>query len=116
MSAKSDVEVAEARIEFLCEGAGDAVVLIPGGGCDASYFEGLARRIARAGFRTVAINPRGAGASTGRMEGLTLHTLAADVAAVIETLGARPVHVLGHRISNRGDNAWPWIVRILFVA
>ena len=57
MSAKGDVEVADARIEFLCEGAGDAVVLIPGGGCDASYFEGLARRIACAGFRAVAINP-----------------------------------------------------------
>jgi pimeloyl-ACP methyl ester carboxylesterase len=101
VSAKSDVEVADARIEFLCDGAGDAVVLIPGGGFDASYFEGLARRIARAGFRAVAINPRGAGASTGRLEGLTLHTLAADVAAVIEALGARPVHVLGHGISNR---------------
>lgn len=101
MSSKSEVEVGDARIEFLLDGAGDAVVMIPGGGLDASYFGGLARRVARAGFRAVAINPRGVGASTDRLEGLTLHTLAADVAAVIEALGSGPVHVLGHGFSNR---------------
>jgi pimeloyl-ACP methyl ester carboxylesterase len=100
-SSKRAVEVGDARIEFLPEGAGDAVVLIPGGGLDASYFMDLARRIAGAGFRAVPVNPRGVGASTGRLEGLTLHTLAGDVAAVIEALGSRPAHVVGHGFSNR---------------
>lgn len=101
MPSKCDVEVGDGRIEFLLEGTGDAVVFIPGGGLDASYFDGLGQRIARAGFCAVAVNPRGVGLSTGRLEGLTLHILAADVAAVIEALGSGPVHVLGHGFSNR---------------
>ena len=64
MPSKGEVEVGDTRIEFLLDGAGDAVVLIPGGGLDASAFEDLARRIAGAGFRSVAVNPRGAGEST----------------------------------------------------
>jgi pimeloyl-ACP methyl ester carboxylesterase len=98
---KGAAEVGDATIEFLLEGAGDAVVVIPGGGLDASYFEELARRIAGAGFRAVAVNPRGVGASKGRLAGLTLHTLAGDVAAVIEALGSGPAHVVGHGFSNR---------------
>jgi pimeloyl-ACP methyl ester carboxylesterase len=97
----SKVDVGDASIEFQSDGAGDPVVLIPGGGIDASYFGELARRIARAGFLAVAINPRGTGASMGRLEGLTLHTLAADVAAVIEAFASAPVHLVGHGLSNR---------------
>ena len=101
MSSKGETKVGDARIEFLLEGAGEAVVLIPGGGLEASNFEDLARRIAGAGFRAVAVNPRGVGASKGRLEGLTLHILAGDVAAVIEALGSGPAHVVGHGFSNR---------------
>lgn len=101
MSSKGDTRVGDARIEFLLEGAGEAVVLIPGGGLEASYFADLARRIAGAGFRAVAVNPRGVGASKGPLEGLTLHILAGDVAAVIEALGSGPAHVVGHGFSNR---------------
>src|SRR5215475_7227731 len=90
-----------AVIEFLAEGAGDSIVLVPGLGLDTSYFADLIRRLARAGFRAIAVNPRGAGASTGSTDGLTLHTLAADVAAVIDSLPARPVHVVGHGFGNR---------------
>ena len=50
MPSTSKVDVGDASIEFLSDGAGDPVVLIPGGGIDASYFGELARRIARAGF------------------------------------------------------------------
>lgn len=50
MALKSEVEVGGARIEFLADGAGDPVVFTPGGGLDASYFDDLARRVARAGF------------------------------------------------------------------
>lgn len=101
MPSTRHVEVGDAGIEFVLDGTGDAVVLIPGGGLDASYFADLGERMVRAGFSTVAVNPRGVGSSTGRLAGLTLHTLAADVAAVIEALGSRPVHVLGHGFSNR---------------
>jgi pimeloyl-ACP methyl ester carboxylesterase len=99
--SKRDVDVGDARSEFLLEGTGDAVVLIPGGGLDASYFADLGQRIAHAGFCAIAVNPRGTGSSAGRLAGLTLHTLAADVAAVIDALGSGPVHLLGHGFSNR---------------
>jgi len=49
--AKSAIEVGDARIEFLAEGAGDPVVLIPGGGIDASYFADLARAFVRSVIR-----------------------------------------------------------------
>jgi pimeloyl-ACP methyl ester carboxylesterase len=101
MQSKGKVGVGEARIEFLADGSGDTVVLIPGGGFDASYFDHFARRLAHAGFRAVAVNPRGAGESTGPLAGLTLHTFAADVAGVIDALDCGPVHVLGHAFGNR---------------
>jgi pimeloyl-ACP methyl ester carboxylesterase len=101
MQSKGKVNVGEAMIEFLDDGSGDMVVLIPGGGLDASYFDHFARRLAQAGFRAVAVNPRGAGESTGSLEGITLHTLAADVAGVIEALTGGAVHVLGHAFGNR---------------
>jgi pimeloyl-ACP methyl ester carboxylesterase len=101
MPSKGKVAVGEAMIEFLIDGAGETVVLIPGGGLDASYFADCARRLAHTGWRAVAVNPRGAGASTGPLEGFTLHTLAADVAGIIEALDGGPVHVLGHALGNR---------------
>ena len=90
-----------AVIEFLAEGSGDHVVLVPGLGLDVSYFADLSRRLARAGFCAIAVNPRGAGASTGSSDGLTLHTLAADVAAVMDGLPVRPAHLVGHGFGNR---------------
>jgi len=101
MRPKRTVEVAGAVVEFLVVGAGDPVVLLPGGGFDGSYFGELAQGLAGAGFCAVAVNPRGAGGSAGSLDGLTLHTLAADVAAVIEALEGGPVHVLSHGFSNR---------------
>ncbi len=101
MQSKGKVQVGEAMIEFLADGSGDTVVLIPGGGMDASYFDDFARILANAGFRAVAVNPRGAGESMGPMEGLTLHSFAADIAGVIEALNCAPAHVLGHAFGNR---------------
>ena len=49
----------------------------------------------------MALNPRGAGASVGSLEDLTMHDLASDVAGVIEELDVGPVHVLGHGFGNR---------------
>ena len=46
------------------------------------------------------------GASAGRMEHLTLHDFAADVAAVIEAEGGGPAVVLGHAFGQ-------WVARTL---
>jgi len=82
-------------------GCGEPVLLLPAGGCPSLYLVGLAETLVRAGWRVISIDARGAGGSTGPEESLTLHDLAADVAAVIEQLDAAPAHVVGHALGNR---------------
>jgi pimeloyl-ACP methyl ester carboxylesterase len=101
MSSTRLVKVGELVLEAVIEGAGEAVVLLPAGSAHISYLAPLAQHLAMAGFRTVAVNFRGVGASTGPLDGLTLHHLAADVAGVIEALAAAPAHVVGHAFGNR---------------
>lgn len=88
-------------IEATLRGSGDTIVLIPGRGLDADSLSNLAGDLNRVGLRTVVINARGIGGSSGPLDGLTLHDFAADVAGVIEALGLRQVHVLGHAYGNR---------------
>jgi pimeloyl-ACP methyl ester carboxylesterase len=95
------IKVGEARIEYFSQGQGPAVVLLPGGSLTVGYMEGLAKAVADAGYRAVRINFRGAGKSTGPAKGVTLHTLAADVAGVIEALKLAPANVAGHAFGNR---------------
>src|SRR5215467_6880524 len=101
MKSQRMIEVGEAVLESFIYGSGDTVILLPGGGCSVSYFDPFAQTLAAAGFRAVAVNPRGVSASTGPLEGLTLHHLAADIAGVIEALADATVHVLGHAFGNR---------------
>jgi pimeloyl-ACP methyl ester carboxylesterase len=82
-------------------GKGETVILLPGTGADTSWFEGIARGIAAAGFQVIAVNPRGIAGSTGTLEGLTLHDYARDIALLIEKLGVSRVHLLGWAGGNR---------------
>lgn len=95
------LEVGDAELECFSHGEGPAIVMLPGGSLAVGYLSDLADAVAAAGFRAVRINPRGAGGSTGPMEGLTLHDLAGDVAGVIEALDLAPAFVLGHAFGNR---------------
>ena len=95
------VKLADSNIEYFSQGHGEAVVLLPGGSLTVGYMELLAQALADAGYRAVRINFRGAGKSTGSGQGVTLHTLAADVAGVIEALKLQPANVAGHAFGNR---------------
>jgi pimeloyl-ACP methyl ester carboxylesterase len=95
------ITVGAATLSVQQRGTGETVVLIPSWARGAEDFADLMQALAAAGFRTIAVNPRGVGGSTGLLDGLTLHTLAADVAGVIEALDAAPAHVLGHGFGNR---------------
>jgi pimeloyl-ACP methyl ester carboxylesterase len=95
------VKLADAKIEYFSQGQGDVVVLLPGGGLNVSYMEGLAQSLSKAGYRAVRINSRGAGTSKSAVDTVTLHDLAGDVAGVIEALDLGPVHVAGHAFGNR---------------
>jgi pimeloyl-ACP methyl ester carboxylesterase len=101
MQSTCTVEVGAARFEAAIYGAGDTVILLPAGSHHIGYLAPLAQQLAVAGFRAVAINFRGVGASTGPLDGLTLHHLAADIAGVIEALTAAPAHIVDHAFGNR---------------
>jgi hypothetical protein len=73
------------NVELYTEGAGPVILMIPSLGRGASDFDDLARRVTSAGFTAVRPEPRGIGKSIGPMSKITLHDLAADAAAVIES-------------------------------
>lgn len=97
----------DARIEVIAEGAGPLVVLLPSRGRDSQDFDAVAAGIAKAGYRVLRPQPRGAGRSTGPMRNLTLHDFANDVAAVIRHEGGSAV-IVGHAFGN-------WVARMTAV-
>lgn len=80
---------------------GRQVVMLASLGRPGSDFDEVAAALAGAGYRVTLPEPRGTGGSEGLMDGLTLHDLAEDVAAVIEMQAAAPVTLLGHAFGNR---------------
>ena len=83
-------------VEVIAEGSGPPIVLLPSLGRDSEEFDPAAARIAAAGFRVLRPQPRGYGKSAGPMQGLTLHDLARDVAAVIQHENRGPAILAGH--------------------
>ncbi|HEV3300450.1 MAG TPA: alpha/beta hydrolase [Planctomycetaceae bacterium] len=95
------VKLADSNIEYFSRGDGEAIVLLPGGTLTVGYLNGLAEALAKAGYRVVGINFRGSGKSTGPSKGVTLQTMADDVAGVIQALKLPPVHLVGNDFGNR---------------
>jgi pimeloyl-ACP methyl ester carboxylesterase len=80
----------DVRIDVIAEGSGPLVVLLPGRGRGSEDFDEVAAGLAKAGFRVLRPQPRGAAGSTGPMKGLTLHDFARDNAEVIKHEGGAP--------------------------
>ncbi|MCH8815243.1 MAG: alpha/beta hydrolase [Chloroflexi bacterium] len=102
-TAIHDVETRDGgRLAFRTFGdTGETVVLLPSLGRSGSDFENLGSALVEAGFRAVAVDQRGVDDSTGPVDSITLHVLAADVASLIESLDCEPAHVVGHAFGNR---------------
>jgi pimeloyl-ACP methyl ester carboxylesterase len=79
----SMVQNGPAQIEVLAQGKGPTIVLLTSLGRGQDDFDIIAADLAKAGFRVLRPQVRGIGKSTGPTTGLTLHDLAADVAAAI---------------------------------
>jgi pimeloyl-ACP methyl ester carboxylesterase len=88
------------RIETLAQGQGPIIVILPSLGRSGEDYDQVAAKLAAAGFRVLRPQPRGIGRSQGPMEGLSMHDLAADVAAVIEHEKRGPVVIVGHAFGN----------------
>jgi pimeloyl-ACP methyl ester carboxylesterase len=97
----STVAAPQASIRVRTAGAGAALVLLPGLGRPAEDLDPLALLLVQAGYRVIQPDPRGSGGSTGKLDGLTLHDLAQDVAAVIDGAGEKAVAIVGHAFGNR---------------
>ena len=95
------VKLANSNIQYFSRGEGETIVLLPGGTLTVGYLDGLAEALAKAGYRVVGINFRGSGKSTGPSAGVTLQTMADDVAGVIQALKLAPVNVAGNDFGNR---------------
>jgi pimeloyl-ACP methyl ester carboxylesterase len=96
------IKTANARLEVVLQGEnGPWIVMLPAGGRGADDFNLLGDELAKAGWQSAAVNPRGAGNSQGPLQNLTLHDYAEDVAGVIEALDGTPAVVLGHAWGNR---------------
>jgi pimeloyl-ACP methyl ester carboxylesterase len=99
--AYARVEADGAAIAVRTLGAGPALVLLPGLGRSSHDLDVFAEHLVAAGYRAVLPEPRGMDGSTGRLDGITLHDLARDIAAVIEALCDGPSVVIGHAFGNR---------------
>lgn len=86
----------DVQIEFMSQGSGQAIVMLPSLGRGGEDFDEVAKALAGEGFRVIRIQPRGFGRSTGPMNNLSMHDLAADVAAVLDEEKLGPVVLLGH--------------------
>jgi pimeloyl-ACP methyl ester carboxylesterase len=95
------VEADGAAIAVRTLGAGPALVLLPGLGRSSNDLDAIAEHLATMGYRMILPEPRGMDGSTGRLDGITLHDLARDIAAVIEALCDGPAVVIGHAFGNR---------------
>lgn len=93
------VNAGAARIEYIVQGPGPLVVLLPSLGRGAADFDEIRPRLAHA-CRVITPEPRGIGGSTGAMTGITLHDYARDVAAVIENEGGGRALIGGHAFGN----------------
>mgnify|MGYP001806295571 CR=1 FL=1 len=101
MPSTLQVTAGAARLTVTVEGTGRLLVLLPGLGRPAADLHGLARLLVAAGYRVALPQPRGMDGSDGPLEGITLHDLAADIAAVIHAVGGAPAVVIGHAFGNR---------------
>lgn len=77
-------------------GSGSAVVLLHGWPVTAVHWRGLIPVLNRTGYRTLAIEARGFGATSFGPGDGTKARLAAEVAAVLDALGLRRVALVGH--------------------
>jgi pimeloyl-ACP methyl ester carboxylesterase len=95
------VRAGQAAIRVTVRGQGEPIIFIPSLGRSVRDFDSLADALAKAGYQAIQPEPRGIGGSTGPMQNITNHDLAADVAAVIRAFGPGRATLIGHAHGNR---------------
>jgi pimeloyl-ACP methyl ester carboxylesterase len=65
-------------LDVIIEGQGPGILLLPSLARDSEDYDAVAEGLAETGFRVLRPQPRGIGASTGAMTGISLHDFAND--------------------------------------
>lgn len=93
---------AAGAIEYFANGSGPPVLLLPSFARAASDFNELAAALNRAGYRTLAVQPRGVDGSALGRYGATLHDFSRDVVSVLEAENVKgSAAIIGHAFGNR---------------
>lgn len=88
--------------EVFDHGSGaETLILAPGNGRPAADLQELAEGVASEGVRVITFNYRGIGASTGPVEGITLHDYGRDVWRIADALDIEFPHLGGKAYGNR---------------
>jgi pimeloyl-ACP methyl ester carboxylesterase len=90
----------DVTIEAIVAGEGPDVILLASALRGANDFAELQSRLTHAGFRSIALNMRGVGRSTGPDSDFTLRDIADDIAGVARQLCRSPAHLVGHALGN----------------
>jgi pimeloyl-ACP methyl ester carboxylesterase len=86
--------VTNGEIYFEESGAGELIVLMPGLGHGAAYFEKTMPLLAPLG-RVVALDPRGVGRSTSTTDRYSVEAWASDVIELLDHFGVARAHLVG---------------------
>ncbi|MEM9613065.1 MAG: alpha/beta hydrolase [Actinomycetota bacterium] len=92
---RSRVQGRHCPLDITVTGEGPTMVMLPSLGRGAADFDDLGRRLARAGYQAVAMEPRGITGSSASLDGLGMEQFADDVAHVIDAVGG-PAVLIGH--------------------
>ena len=95
-------------IEVVVQGEGPVIVMLPSRGRDSLDYDEVAQGLAQLGYTVLRPQPRGIGKSVGKLDGLTLHDFAADIAMVIRQFSKEPCIIVGHAFGN-------WVARMTAV-
>jgi pimeloyl-ACP methyl ester carboxylesterase len=111
------VEGVDCELTVSVQGDGPPVVLLPSLGRTVDDFAHLSDRLAAAGYRALALQPRGLTGSSATLANITLIDLAKDVAAVIRHNDDGPAAIVGHdfggQIARTTATKFPTLVRHL---
>lgn len=110
MRIRTTIRTGPAALDVIVDGAKGrpAIAMLPSLGRDSEDFDEVAAGLAGQGFLVMRPQPRGILGSTGPLQGISLHDLAADVAAVVRELAGGRAVVAGHAYGN-------WIARMTAV-
>lgn len=88
-------KVGDINIYYEDQGKGEVLLLIPGIGCDSTYWFRQIPAFSKK-YRVIVVDNRGAGRSDKPDIPYTMGMLAADIAGLLDTIKVDTVHVFGH--------------------